>query len=353
MAAVPQAVRDRAQREENALREQGIDPNGPPVAVQAGTVSTPSQAPSTPVSVAPAQVDDAAALRAENERLRAELSTQGGRVSSTAAEVAELKQRFDLINSNRSFLESSMTELATKNQELERQLQEAQSSRTKSHAFTVAESLDESGPTEEQIQQYGESQDYVERIVKKTMAGVIKPLVAQIAEMEKALARVKDIDAKLPKLEQSAKVADINTARSREEQFLRAEILPHFPDFETVRTTSEWKEYLSRDTGKGYPVGQLLKVYRDQGDAQGIRAVLGGFYDKRDKPTLDSLAVPAKSAADAPSTAAPAKMKASEYKANLRAMTSKRLSKADWEAYRARWDQALQAGNVEMDTELR
>jgi hypothetical protein len=171
--------------------------------------------------------------------------------------------------------------------------------------------------------------------------------------MEKQLVRIKDIDAKLPRLEQSAKVADINTARSREEQFLRTEVLPYFKDFETVRSTPEWKEYLSRDTGKGYPIGILLKTYREQGDAAGIRAVLGGFYEKRNKPSLDSLAVPAKSAADTPNTGSPTKMKASEYKANLRAMTSKRMSKQDWEAYRVRWDQALQAGNVEMDTELR
>ena len=46
-------------------------------------------------------------------------------------------------------------------------------------------------------------------------------------------------------------------------------------------------------------------------------------------------------------------MKASEYKANLRAMTAKRMTKPDWEAYRARWEQALNSGNVEMDTELR
>jgi hypothetical protein len=303
--------------------------------------------------VAPAPVDDAASLREENERLRAELSTQGGRVSSTASEIADLKQRLELINSNRSFLEQSATELATKNQELERRLEDVQASTNKARAFSVAESLDESGPTKEQIDQYGDSKDFVERVVKQQMASVIKPLVMQIAEMEKLLARVKDIDAKLPKLEQSAKVADINTARSREEQFLRTEVLPYFKDFETVRNTPEWKEYLSRDTGKGYPIGMLLKTYREQGDAVGIRAVLGGFYERKSKPTLDSLAVPAKSAADAPNTSPTAKMKASEYKANLRSMTSKRMSKEDWEAYRARWDHALQAGNVEMDTELR
>jgi len=81
--------------------------------------------------------------------------------------------------------------------------------------------------------------------------------------------------------------------------------------------------------------------------------VLGAFYDKRTKPSLDSLAVPAKSAADAPSANAPAKMKASEYKANLNSFIKKRMVKQDWDAYRARWEEALNAGNVEMDVELR
>lgn len=350
--AVPQVVQQRMAREAAELVAQGIDPNGPPPGASV-PVSTPAQAPASPAPLAPAPIDDAAALRAENERLKQELSTQGGRVSATASEIAELKQRLELINSNRTFLESNVTEQAAEVERLKAELAEAQARGVKSQVQTIASSLDESGPTKEQIDQYGESQDFVERIVRRQLAVVIKPLVQQIADMEKLLNRVKDIDAKIPQLEKSAQVADINVARQREEQFLRAEVIPHFPDFEQVRNTPEWKAYLQRDTGRGYPNGALLKLYREQGDAQGIRAVLGAFYEKRSKPTLDSLAVPAKTTADAPPAPAVPKMKASEYKANLKALTSKKMTKEAWDAYRTRWEQALNAGNVEMDTELR
>jgi hypothetical protein len=351
MAAVPQAVRERNQRDEAALREQGIDPNGPPPAFTAPPVS---QAPVAAPPLAPAPIDDAATLRAENERLKQELSTQGGRVSATATEVEELKQRFDLINQNRAFLESTVTTISEKNQQLERELAEARASGTKSQVEEVVTKLDDAGPTKEQIEQFGaDSQNFVERIVQQRMAAALRPLAAQMKHMEGLLGRVKDIDAKIPQLEKSAKVADFNTARQREDQFLRSEILPHFPNFESVRQTPKWQDYLKRDTGRGYRLGNLLQVYREQNNADGIRAILGAFYDAEAKPTLDSLAVPAKSAADAPLTPAVPKMKASEYKANLRAMTSKTMSKQDWDAYRARWEQALQAGNVDMDTELR
>lgn len=349
--AVPSAVSNRIQRETAELVAQGIDPNAPPAALPA---STPTAAPVPPSALAPAPIDDASALRAENERLKHELATQGGRVSATASEVSDLKARLELINSNRSFLESSVTEQSARMQQLEQELAEAKANGTRAQAYEAASALDESGPTKEQIEQFGvDSQQFVERIVRQQMAAVIKPLVAQMTEMGKVLGRVKDIDAKLPQLEKSAQVADINVARQREEQFLRTEVLPHFPDFETVRNTPEWKAYLSSQTGRGYPIGALLKTYREQNDANGIRTVLGAFYDKRMKPTLDSLAVPAKTTADAPPAPAAPKMKASEYKVNLKAFTSKRMTKQEWDAYRTRWEEALNAGNVEMDTELR
>lgn len=351
--AVPSVVRQRMDQEADALRQQGIDPNGPPpgVASVAPVASVPSSLP-TPQPTTP--TDDAAALRARNAELEQELRTQNGRVSAQATELQELKQRFDVINGNRAFLETSITEQAARSQELERKLQELQAQGVTQQVQSVVGSLDEGGPTEEQKKEFGDSLDFVQRVVRQQLASVVKPLIAKLADMEKRLDRVKEIDSRLPHIEESVKVTDMQMARSREEQFIRAEVLPHFPDFETVRNTKEWKEYLSRDTGRGYQVGQLLKTYRQANDAQGIRAVIGGFYEQRkSKPSLDSLAVPGKSAADAPETPAPAKMKASEYQANLRAFTSKRLSKQDWDAYRARFEQALNAGNVEMDAELR
>lgn len=346
--AVPSAVTQRIQRETDALRAQGLDPNGAPPAPVVEVTPTPAAPSAAPA--APAPTDDAAALRARNAELEQELRTQSGRVSATASELAELKTRFDVINSNRSFLETSVTEQAAKIQQLEQAREEHGIAQ---QVQSVVGSLDDTGPTEAQLKEYGDSLDFVQKVVRQQLAAVVKPLIAKLADMEKRLERVKEIDSRLPKIEESVQISDLAAARSREEQYIRTEVLPHFPDFESVRNTKEWKEYLARDTGRGFAVGQLLKTYRQSGDANGIRAVIGGFYERKAKPSLDSLAVPGKSAADAPLTPVAAKMKSSEYKANLKAFTFKRMSKADWDAYRTRWDQAIQSGNVEMDEEIR
>ena len=136
---------------------------------------------------------------------------------------------------------------------------------------------------------------------------------------------------------------------------LRHKIGPVVHFLETVRLTQQWKDYLGQEIpGRGIKVGHLLRTYRQTMDAVGLRSILAAYYDKHtDKPTLDSLVVPAKTNADAPQASAPTKIKASEYKQNLRDFTSKKMLKADWEAFRARWDQAISTGNVEMDVEIR
>lgn len=354
--AVPSVVQQRIQREEQALREQGIDPNGPPSGAPAAvSPPTPTFTPTVPAAPAPSGTDEAAALRTKVAELEAELRTQSGRTSSSATETKELKDRLELIDTNRRFLETTLTEIQERNNTLESQLADAVSKGTSTQLHAAVSALDEGGPTEAQLKQYdSDTVDFVQRVVRQQLAAVIKPLVADIAEIKKSVGQVKEINNRLPPLEESVKVSNINNQRLKEEQFLRAEVLPHFSDFETVRTTQEWKDYLSKDTGRGYPIGVLLKTYRQQNDAVNIRGVIGAFYEQRKaKPSLDALAVPGKSTADAPETPAPVKMKASEYKEKLRQLTSKRISKPDWEAYRARWEQALNTGNVEMDVELR
>lgn len=353
--AVPQAVQQRMQREQAELAAQGIDPNGPPPGAPVATGPAPSTPMPTSAPLAPAApTEDVAALRARNAELEAELRTQSGRVSATASELAELKSRFEVIGGNRSFLETSVTELNERNAALEAELAELRQKGNATQLQTAASALDEAGPTPEQLKEFGDSVDFVQRVVKKELASIVKPLLADIAEIRKQLVHVKDVNAKLPKIEETVKIADINNARAKEEQFLNTEVLPHFPDFPTVRTTQEWKDYLSKDTGRGYQIGMLLKTYRQQNDANGIRSIIGAFYEQRKaKPSLDALAVPGKTTADVPEAPAPAKMKASEYKANLRAFTMKRMPAAQWNEYRARWEQALQQGNVEMDVELR
>lgn len=355
--AVPQAVQNRMQREADALRASGIDPNGPPpgAPVAASSPSTPvaSPAPAPAPSAAPT-TDEVAALRARNAELEAELRTQGGRVSATASELADLKNRLEMIGGNRQFLETSVSELNERNAALEAELAELRAKGTASQLHSAVSTLDEAGPTPEQVKEYGQDGiEFVQRVVKQQLAAIVKPLLADITEIKKQLIHVKDVHAKLPKIEETVKVADANNARAMEERFLAAEVLPYYPDFPTVRTTQEWRDYLARDTGRGYPIGVLLKTYRQQNDATNIRAVIGAFYEQRKKPSLESLAVPGKTTADAPEAPAPVKLKSSEYQRNLRMFTAKRMPKADWDAYRARWDQALQAGNVEMDVELR
>lgn len=348
--AVPGAVTRRMEQEEAGLRAQGLDPNGAPLELQQPGAAP---APAAP-SAAPAGVpDDPAALRARIAELEGAQSTQSGRASAAAREVEELKQRLEVINGNRTFLETKVGELSQELEALRTQNEELARKQTTS---SIASALDDTGPTPEQIKEYGaEGIDFVERVVKRSMAAVVRPLIEQMAAMEKTLGRVKEIDAKVPMLESAASVAHLSAARSKELEFLRTEVIPYFPDFETVRNTPEWKEYLQKDVpGRGYKIRELLQTHRQAYNAAGIRTVIGGFYDERkSKPSLDSLSVPAKTGGDAPTAPAPEKLKASEYKQKLKDFTSKRLPKADWEAYRARWDHAIAAGNVEMDVDIR
>jgi uncharacterized coiled-coil protein SlyX len=350
--AVPSAVTRRAERDAAELRDAGFDPNGAPLAVQA-PLADPTVLTSVPAP-AVATNDDPAALKARIAELEAAASTQNGRVSASAQDVASLKQQLEISNGNRSFLEGKLTELTEKVNAMETENATLKNTSTVSAVDKAVADLAGASITEQDRAEFGDSIDMVQRVTKAQMAAVVGPLVERLKVIESAMGRLKELD-KLPSLEESARVASIEAARNKELEFLRKEILPHYPDFETVRATEQWKNYLGQDVpGRGIKIGHLLRTYRQTMDADGIRSVLAAYYDKhKSKPTLDSLAVPAKTGADAPQAPAPTKIKASEYKQNLRDFTSKKMPKADWEAFRARWDQAITSGNVEMDVEIR
>jgi len=347
--AVPSAVARRAERDAAELRDAGFDPNGAPLAVQQPGAG---EAPAAPAPAAP--TDDAAALRARVAELEAAESTQNGRVSATAQELAAAKAQLELVNGNRSFLEGKLTELTEKVNALETENNTIKQQTTVSRVDSAVADLAGAEITEKDRAEFGDSIEFVQRVAKSQLAAVIAPLVERLKSIESSLGRLKELD-KLPSLEESARVASIDAARNKELEFLRKEIFPHFPDFESVRLTQEWKDYLGQDIpGRGIKIGHLLRTHRQAMDPIGIRSVLSAFYDKRtSKPSLDSLVVPAKTNADAPQAPAPTKIKASEYKQNLRDFTSKKLPKADWEAFRVRWDQAIATNNVEMDVEIR
>lgn len=350
--AVPGAVARRTEREAQELREAGIDPtSGAPIAAQVlDAVPTPS-VPASP------QVEDSDVLRTRVAELEAALRTQNGRASTSADEVKELMSQLNVVNANRSFLEGKLTELTEEVTNLRTKTTELEQQKTNDGVAAVASTLDETGPTEAQMKEFGaDSVDFIERIVKRTMAGVIKPLVAKLSTMETQLVRVREIDSKLPKLENAANVSLLSEARNKEREFFQKEVLAHYPDFETVvRGTPEWQKYLLEDVqGRGYKVGEMLKTHRDSANAVGIRTIIGAFYDrKKEQPSLESLAVPGKTGGDAPLKPESAKVKASEYNLKLKQFTFKKIDKPTWEAFRTRFDQALAAGNVEMDEEIR
>lgn len=351
--ALPGAVTRRTEREAAELREQGIDPNsGTPIAVQVNDPA--ASAPAAPVaSVGP--TDDPVALRARIAELEASTSTQNGRVSATATELEEKNRQLELVNGNRTFLESRLGELTEELERLKAEKATRDEQAATSHVDKVAADLNGEGPTEEQLKNFdADAQDFIKRVVNQRLSAVVGPILSELKAIHTALGRVKDLPDKLPQLEESAKVASLEQARIREAEFLRKEVLPHYPDFETVRNKQEWKEYLNQDVpGRGIKVGHLLHSYRQLSNAVGIRAILAGFYDKGKKPTLESLLVPDKTNADVPLAPAAAKIKSSEYKKKLQDFISKKMPKAEWETFRAQWDAAIAAGNVEMDVEIR
>ena len=351
--AVPSAVTRRAEREAADLVAQGIDPNGPPPGVTLTPVPSSSAAPAAPQPTTP--TEDPAALRARIAELEAAESTQSGRASASATEAAELKRQLEAVQANRTFLENQLTDLTGRLQTLE---SENTTIKQQSNTTTIdkaVESLTGAGLTAEQIAAFEpDTVAMVDAVAKKAMAAVILPLVERIKAMETSLGRLKELD-KLPHLEQVAQVSAASEAQRREMEFMRKEILSHYPDFETVRETPEWKAYLAQDIpGRGIKIAHLLNSYRQAANAVGLRSILAMFYEKQKAaPSLNSLVVPAKTNADVPTTPAEAKIKASEYNHNLRSFTSKKMVRADWDAFRARFEQALAAGNVEMDVEIR
>lgn len=362
MAGVPSAVARRAEREAADLRGMGINPDsGAPVAVQTGEVPAPAPAgpvaapaPSQPIAMSPAPTsDEVATLRARNAELEDALRTQNGRTSAHDTELKDLKTRFEVVNDNRVFLQQTVTDLTGKVDTLTQQL-EQRSAQPPEDIAKITAALDGEGPTDQQKTEFGDSLDFVQRVVRQQLAAVIRPIVERLATLETVSARVKEIGDKLPRFERTAEVTEITSQRAREIEFLQKEVIPYFKDFETVRNEPEWKTYLAADTGRGYTNGDLLKTYRQTGDAVGIRTLLGKFYDSRKAaPSLNALAVPAKTGGDTIPQPAAAKMKASEYKQKLRDFTMKKLPKDQWDAYRTRFDEAIAANNVEMDVELR
>ncbi len=350
--AVPSAVLKQRQELQARL---GLDASGNPVAVT--PPDTPPETPPVvppveaapvppPVLTPPAPTGDLVAANARIAELEHLLKTRDGQTSTAMRQANEAQTRAEGMATQLQALEEAVAELT-------KQKDTAQAVAAAKRADADIPSLDDVGEfTPQELETYGDSVAFVKKATKKELLAYIKPMLAKQAAMEQQLARLSDLD-KLPNLEKSVQDSVANTQRIREEEFFRKEVLAFFPDFETRRDDPEWKDYLASDIPeRGIKVGGLLHQYRLQHDASGIRSVIGAYYEKsKTKPSLSSLVVPQKTQTDSAPPTKP-RLKASEYRAQLRKFTSRQLAKPEWDAYKTDFEAALREGRVEMDERI-
>ena len=361
--AVPSAVTRRREAEEAALRAQGIDPNAPPIAtLNGGELSQPAQqsqpaaAPAQPdQTAAPEGADDPVELRRRIAELEQEVRTNSGRASTAQQEAERVRRQQDTIQENRQFLERTVQEQQERIEALTRQVEESSRAATQTTTDRALNEFTEaSDVTSQELATFGEDTvSFVAKVARKQMAAAVKPMLDRLKAIEGALGRLKDLD-KLPVLEQSVRATAADTERRASDEFFRKEILTYFPDFEQVRDTDAWKGYLNQEVpGRGMKVGHLLTHYHNNHNAVGARAILTTYYEAlKAVPTRDSLAVPDKARTEGRPAGAKPRYKASEYQVKLRQFINKKLSKADWDSYKAEFDLALAEDRVDRDAAI-
>lgn len=338
--AVPSAV--MKQREKLAA-ELGVNPDGSPL------VPNPDAAPvvDPPAAVVePQPPDSLAAAQARVQELEHLLETQNGRTSASMRETNEAKERADVLASQVAALEAAVSELRT-----QKETAEAQAAATA--AGSALPSFDVEEVTPEELQKFDpESASFINKLSKKQLVAYVKPLVDKVAALEKVVERVRELD-KLPQLERVVKDAQTEAQRVKEAEFFRSEVLAYFPDFEKIRDTQTWRDYLATDIPeRGIKNQHLLAQYRAAQNASAIRSFIQAYYDQQKaKPTLGSLATPRGTQTEGTVITKP-RMKASDYNAKLRLYLSKRMSKEEWEPYKSEFLNAMNENRVEMDARL-
>jgi len=355
MAAVPSAVTRRREQEEAALRAQGVDPNAPPE----GVVDDQPAQPSAPAPNGNGNVNGSSEteqqLRARIAELENAERTSSGRSSTAQRELDEAKRNLQTVQENRQFLETTVQELQTRNEEMQRQLDElTRQSTLSSTDRTLTELATPAELTPRELETFdAETRQFIDKVARNQLATALKPMLERMKAVEGLLGKLKDLD-KLPVLEQRLQQTTTEAQRRAGDEFFRKEILHYFPDFETVRESDKWKAYLNQEIpNRGMKVGHQLTQYHNLSNAVGIRSLIGAFYDaEKNTPSRDSLATPGKTQAEGHAPREKPRFKASEYQTKLRQFINKKLSKADWDAYKADFDAALLDGRVDRDAPI-
>jgi hypothetical protein len=336
--AVPSAVLRQRERLEAEL---GMKADGTPL---------------TPLPETPPVVDPPAAIESQPEPLTAAqtriqelehlLETQNGRTSVSMREANEAKERADALASQVAALQESVAEL-------QRQKETAEAQAAATLAGSSLPSFEVEDVTPEEVQKFdADSVGFINKLSKKQLVAYVKPLVDKVAALEKVVARVSELD-KLPQLERVVKDSQAETQRVKEAEFFRNEVLAYFPDFEKIRETQAWKDYLAADIPeRGIKNQHLLAQYRAAQNAPAIRSFIQAHYDQQKaKPSLGSLATPRGTQTEGTPTVKP-RMKASDYNAKLRLFINKRIPKEEWEPYKSEFLRAMAENRVDQDARL-
>lgn len=345
---VPTAVlRQRAQLE----KDLGINPDGSPLVPDTPPIvslvpSAPAPA-SAPTAVTPPAVPAAPDPQARVTELEQLLRTRDGQTSAAMREANEAREQMQTLQGQIRLLEGSVAELT-------KQKTTAEASASGRAAAAAMPALDDVGDlSPHEVEVFGsDSVEFVKKLSKRELLGYVRPLAERVAALETMLARLPELD-KLPQIEKAVSDAQNDANRSREEAFFRKEILAHFPEFETARREPGWKDYLATDIpGAGIKIGHQLQQARLLHDGPKLRTIIKGYLDQRiARPSLGDLAVPSKTATEGEPVVKP-RMKASDYKKNLRAFTGRKMASAEWDAFKTEFELAMQENRVDHDEKL-
>lgn len=343
--AVPSAVMKQREKIQADLAAQGLNEMGTPVEQQPTApldLDTPISAP--PVQQPPQVTTPAPDVNAKIQELEHLLKTRDGQTSAATARENEARQRAEVMASQVASLEEMVATL-------QKQVERAEARATVKSGELLNLEPPEDLTAEEREKFDGETIGFVEKLTKKELVRVVKPLQEQVQALQKQL-ELSQFD-KIPQLEKTLKTNEVESRKLKEAEFFRKEVLEYFPDFVNARQTQEWKDFLVADIpGKGIKNGHLLEHYKNIDNALGIRTLLQSYFDSvKAKPTLASIATPRGAQTEGMPVVKP-KLKASEYQSKLRLFTARRLPRDEWDKFKSEFNTALSENRVDMDVRL-
>lgn len=298
-----------------------------------------------------------AAIRQALAQSQQEAETLRNRQSGADKARTDAEQTLQLLTENATFMQARLKELADENQRLnaERSAEAQQQAET---AADIALPISNEAVTESEQKKFGgDTEAYVRKIVNLELSKVLAPILARVKELSVFRG---DIGRRVESTEQATAAMARPMLKIIGKGFVEEEVLPHFPDFVTRRTSPEWKSFIqSTDHASGKTFGELLRDTMATQDALVARGIIGRFYlghPSTATPTAPSgiSTEPATSASGAgsttpqmaPSGTVPA-FAFSRYKNATAQYTKKQITQAQLQAIKGEFEIASAAGTVD------